>query len=135
MSEEMNSSSVCDIFKDNTSKIINKLEMQIPSHFQIYSDMYKEYLHLIDDTFGTCIMSEKEFFDKMNIDNNLIKKTSQYANYLTNMWINQIENYDSYLKWYSKMRISSMKTYDEFIHEMMNMYAKSLTNITKNCEK
>ena len=74
MSEEMNSLSICDIFKDNTSRIINTLEMQIPSHFQIYSDMYKEYLHLINDIFGTCILSEKEFFDKMKIDNNLIKK-------------------------------------------------------------
>lgn len=98
MSEKTNLSSVCNIFKNNTSKIINKLEMQIPSHFQIYSDMYKEYLHFIDDTFETCIMSEKEFFDKMNIDNNLIKNTSQDTNYLTNIWINQIENYDGYLK-------------------------------------
>ena len=135
MSEEIKSLSICDIFKDNTSRIINKLEMQIPSHFQIYSDMYKEYLHVIDDIFGTCILSEKEFFDKMNIDNNLIKKTSQYTNYLTNMWINQFENYDNYLKWYSKMRSSNMNTYDEFVHEMMNIYAKSLTNITLNCEK
>ena len=135
MSEESESASICNIFKDNTSKIINKLEMQIPSHFQIYSDMYKEYLHLLDDTFGTCVMSEKEFLDKMNIDNNIVKNINQYANYLTKIWVSQIENYDSYLKWYSKMRISNMKTYDEFIHEMMNTYAKSLYNIAKNSDK
>ena len=51
------------------------------------------------------------------------------------MWINQIENYDNYLMWYSKMRSSNMKMCDKFVHEMMNMYAKSLTNITQNCEK
>jgi hypothetical protein len=55
---------LCDIFKNSTSKVIKKLEMEIPSHFQIYSDMYKEYLHEIDDIFGTCILSEKEFLIK-----------------------------------------------------------------------
>ena len=121
-----NSSSVCNIFKDSTSKIINKLEMKIPSHFQIYSDMYKEYLHVIDDVFGTCILSEKEFFDKMNIDKKLVKNIESYTNYLTWIWINQIENYDKYLKWYSQMRISGMKSYDQFVHTMMNSYTKTL---------
>ena len=45
-------SSIYNVWKENTSKIINKLELQIPSHFQIYSDMYKEYLRSINDIFG-----------------------------------------------------------------------------------
>ena len=130
-----NSSSVCNIFKDNTSKVIKKLEMQIPSHFQIYSDMYKEYLHVIDDIFGTCILSEKEFFDKMNMDQNSIKNTESYTNHLTKMWINQIENYDNYLKWYSQMRISGMKSYDQFVHTMMGSYSKTLSNFTNSFKK
>jgi len=48
--------------------------MQIPSHFQIYSDMYKVYLHVIDDIFGTCVMSEEEFFEKMNMNKNFDEK-------------------------------------------------------------
>ena len=130
-----NSSSVCNIFKDNTSKVIKKLEIQIPSHFQIYSDMYKEYLHVIDDIFGTCILSEKEFFDKMNMDQNSMKNIESYTNYLTGIWVNQIENYDNYLKWYSQMRISGMKSYDQFVHTMMNSYSKTLSNFTNSFEK
>jgi len=130
-----NSSSICNIFKNNTSKIINKLEMQIPSHFQIYSDIYKEYLHVMDDVFGTCILSEKEFFDKINMDQNSMKNIELYTNYLTGIWVNQIENYDNYLKWYSQMRISGMKSYDQFVHIMMDSYSKMLSNFTKNFEK
>ncbi len=130
-----NSISVCDIFKDNTSKVIKKLEMQIPSHFQIYSDMYKEYLHVIDDIFGTCILSEKEFFDKMKIDKNLMKNIETITNYFTGIGINQIENYDNYLKWYAQMRISGMKSYDQFVHTMMNSYSKTLTNFMIDFEK
>ena len=111
------------------------MEMKIPSHFQIYSDMYKEYLHVLDDIFGTCIMSEKEFFDKMNINKNLIKNIESNTNYLTDIWINQIENYDNYLKWYSQMRTSNMKTYDQFVHNMMESYAITLSSITNNLEK
>jgi len=130
-----NSISVCDIFKDNTSKVIKKLEMQIPSHFQIYSDMYKEYLHVIDDIFGTCILSEKEFFDKMKIDKNLMKNIETYTNYFTGIGINQIENYDNYLKWYAQMRISGMKSYAQFVHTMMNSYSKTLANFMIDFEK
>lgn len=126
--------SVCDIFKDNSSKIINKLEMQTPSHFQIYSDMYKEYLHMLDDVFGTCIISEKEFFDKINADENSMKHIKSFSDSMTDFWIKQIENYDNYLKWYYQMRISGMKSYDQFVHIMMNSYSKTLSNFTKSLE-
>jgi hypothetical protein len=129
------STSVCNIFKDNTSRVIKKLEMQIPSHFQIDSDMYKEYLHVVDDVFGTCVLSEKEFFDKMKMNKNLVKNIETYTNYLTGIGINQIENYDKYLKWYAQMRISGMKSYDQFVHTMMNSYSKALSNFINNFEK
>lgn len=121
-----NQISVCNIFKDNTSKIIKKMEMQIPSQFQIYSDIYKEYLHVLDDIFGACLLSEKEFFDKMNIDEKLLKNLKSYSDNLSEIMINQIENYDNYLKWYSQVRISGMKSYDQFIHNMMDSYSKML---------
>ena len=64
--------SVCDIMKTNTSKIIQKFESKIPPRFQQYSDLYAAYLHTIDDVFGTCYISEKEFFDKLNIDQGIL---------------------------------------------------------------
>jgi hypothetical protein len=84
------------------------LEIQIPSYFQIYSDIYKKYLHVTYDIFGTCVLSEKEFSEKMKIDKNLMKNIETYTNYCIEIGINQIENYDNYLKWYAQIRISGL---------------------------
>ena len=47
--------SICDIMKEDTSEVIKKMESQMPSQFQNYSDVYTEYLHMLDDIFGTCL--------------------------------------------------------------------------------
>ncbi len=126
--------SVCDIMKGNTSAIIQKMESQIPVNFQIYSDMYKEYLHMIDDLFGTCYLSEKEFFDKMNIDDRTLKIMDSYGKTYTEIYNSQIENYGSFLKWYSKMRTSEMRSYDKFAHVMMDSYAKMISDFSKKIQ-
>ncbi len=126
--------SVCDIMKGNTSAIIQKMESQIPVNFQIYSDMYKEYLHMIDDLFGTCYLSEKEFFDKMNIDDRTLKIMDSYGKTYTEIYSSQIENYSSFLKWYSKMRTSGMRSYDKFAHVMMDSYAKMISDFSNKLQ-
>lgn len=126
--------SICDIMKGNTSAIIQKMESQIPVNFQIYSDMYKEYLHMIDDLFGTCYLSEKEFFDKMNIDDRILKIMDSYGKTYTEIYSSQIENYSSFLKWYSKMRTSGMRSYDKFAHVMMDSYAKIISDFSKKLQ-
>ncbi len=126
--------SICDIMKGNTSAIIQKMESQIPVNFQIYSDMYKEYLHMIDDLFGTCYLSEKEFFDKMNIDNRILKIMDSYGKTYTEICNSQIENYSSFLKQYSKMRTSGMRSYDKFAHVMMDSYAKMISDFSKKLQ-
>ncbi len=126
--------SICDIIKGNTSAIIQKMESQIPVNFQIYSDMYKEYLHMIDDLFGTCYLSEKEFFDRMNIDDRILKIMDSYGKTYTEIYNSQIENYSSFLKGYSKMRTSGMKSYDKFAHVMMDSYAKMISDFSKKLQ-
>ena len=43
--------SICEIMKDDTSEVIRKIESQIPSLFQNYSNLYTKYLHMFDDMF------------------------------------------------------------------------------------
>ena len=118
--------SACDIMKDNTSKIIKKMESQIPSYVQEYSDLYTEYLHMFDDLFGTCYISEKEFFDKLGFDQETLKTFDNYSKTLTNFYSSQIDMSTNYLRAYVKMRISAIKSYDQYIHAMMDSYAKTL---------
>ncbi len=123
--------SVCDIMKTNTSKIIQKLESQIPPVFQQYSDLYTAYLHTIDDVYGTCYISEKEFFDKLNIDQGVLKEIQEYSKTFTETYLEQIDQYAKYRQELIQMQTSSLKVYDNFIHAMMDSYAKTLSQFNK----
>ena len=116
--------SVCDLMKDNTSKVIKKMESQIPSYIQLYTDLYTEYLHMFDDLFGVCYIAEKQFYEKLGIDQDTIKKLDNNWNSLTNFYANQIEISTNFLRSYVQMRISAIKSYDRYTHAMIDYFAK-----------
>ncbi len=123
--------SVCDIMKTNTSQIIQKFESKIPSQFQQYSDLYMAYLHTIDDVFGTCYISEKEFFDKLNIDQGVLRSIQDFSKAVTETYLDQIDLYAKYRQEFIQMQTSSLKVYDNFMHAMMDSYAKTLSQFNK----
>ncbi len=127
--------SACDVMKDNTSKVIKKMESQIPSYVQEYSDLYAEYLHMFDDLFGTCYISEKEFFDKLGFDQETLKTLDNYSKTLTNFYSSQIDMSTNFLREYVKMRISAIKSYDKNLHVMMDSYAKMLSQYNATIQK
>ena len=129
-----NKVSICDIMKNNTSEIIKKIESQAPSLMQKYSDLYITYLHTIDDISGTCYISEKEFFDKLNIDQGILKEIEKFSSALTTIYLNQIEISSKYLEAYVQMRVSALKTYDNFVHVMMDSYAKTLSQFNNTID-
>jgi len=119
--------SVCDVMKSKTSSVIRKMESQIPSYVQEYSDLYAEYLHTIDDLFGTCYLSEKEFFDKLNIDQKTLKEFDNLSGFWEKIATSQIETSTNFMRAYVEMRISAIKSYDKYVHTMMDSYAKMLS--------
>ena len=91
--------------KEDTSEVIKKMESQMPSIFQNYSDMYTAYLHTLDDIFGICYIAEKEFFDKLNIDQGVLRQIKKNSESIKN---NYIENFDMASRLfdeYAKMRV------------------------------
>ena len=130
-----NKISVCDVMKDNTSKVIKKMESQIPSYVQEYSDLYAEYLHTFDDFFGTCYIAEKEYFDNLGFDQETLKTFDNYSKTLANFYSSQIDMSTNYFKDYIKMRISAIKSYDQYLHVMMDSYAKSLSQFNSVTKK
>jgi len=127
--------SACDVMKVNTSKVIKKMESQIPSYVQEYSDLYAEYLHTFDDLFGTCYISEKQFFDNLGFDQERLKTFDNYSKTLANFYSSQIDMSTNYLRAYVKMRISAIKSYDRYLHVMMDSYAKSLSQFNSVTKK
>jgi len=124
---EQDKISVCDVMKSKTSSIIRKMESQIPSYVQEYTDLYAEYLHTIDDLFGTCYLSEKEFFDKLNIDQKALKEFDNLSGFWEKIATSQIETSTNFMRAYVQMRISAIKSYDQYAHTMMDSYSKMLS--------
>ncbi len=124
--------SICDTFKKDTSEVIKKLESQTPLLFQNYSNLYTAYLHMWDDLFGTCYISEKEFFDKLNINQSILKQIKSNSESIKKAYLENIDKNTKFLDEYTKMRISSIKSFDNYMHVMMESYAKYLAQFNKS---
>ena len=127
--------SICDIMKEGTSEIIQNMESKMPSLFQNYSDLYTAYLHMFDDLFGVCYIAEKEYLDKLNIDQGILRQIktnseSMHKNYIENLDIAS-KLFDEYIK----MRISAVQSFDNYAHTMMESYAKMWAQFNQNYMK
>ena len=124
--------SICDIMKEDTSEIIKKMESKMPSVFQSYSDMYTKYLHTLDDIFGTCYIAEKEFFDKMNIDQGVLRQIKQNSELMRKNYVENMDMAAKFFDEYVKMRMKAMESFDNYVHMMMDSYAKMLSQYNKS---
>ena len=124
---EQDKISVCDVMKSKTSSVIRKMESQIPSYVQEYTDLYAEYLHTIDDLFGTCYISEKEFFDKLSIDQKTLKAFDSFWSFWEKTVTSQIETSTNFMRTNIQMRVSAIKSYDKYTHTIMDFYSKMLS--------
>lgn len=123
--------SICDVFKDNTTAVIEKLESQVPVYLQMYSDLYMEYLRSMDNIFGTCYVSQKEFFDKLGIDQNLLRTYNDYWKTIVDAGNVQIDMFMNFQKMYVKTRIETIKYFNQNAQLMLDNYAKMLSQFNK----
>jgi hypothetical protein len=124
--------SICDIMKEDTSEIIKKMESKMPSLFQNYSNLYTEYLHMFDDIFGTCHIAEKECFDKLNIDQGILRQIKTNSESMRNNYAENIDMAAKVFDEYVKMRVSAMQSFDNYVHVMMESYATMLSQFNKS---
>jgi len=127
LTTDKNSISVCDIMKSDTSKIIKKMESQIPIYMQLFSDLYMKYLHSLDDLYGTCYMAEKEFFDKMPLDKGALQVLDGYSKVWTQFVLSQIDMSTNFIRSYVEVRKSAIESYDRYMHLWMESYAQYLS--------
>lgn len=123
--------SVCDIMKNNTSMMIHKMETEVPTYMQLYSDLYTKYLEMFDNLFGTCYISEKQFFDKLGLDQRTLKTINNFWKTMSDNYNTQIDISTNFLKSYVQMRISTIDSYEEYMKILMDSYVKTLSEITK----
>ena len=130
-SDEESRLSLCNLLKDDTTEVIQKLELQAPTVFQNYSDMYTAYLHMLDDIFGTCYLSEKEFFDKLNIDQGILRQVKLNSETIKKIYLDNIDMYTKYLDTSAKMKVSAIKSFDNYLHVMMDSYGQFLSQFNE----
>ena len=123
--------SICDIMKEDTSEIIKSMESKMPTMFQNYSDLYTAYLHMYDDIFGTCYIAEKEFFDKLNIDQGVLKHIKENSESMREVYLENIDMVSKLFNEYIKMRVSTIKSFDNYVHLMIDGYVKMLSQFNK----
>ncbi len=131
---EVQQLSICDVFKENTTAVIEKMESQVPVYLQMYSDLYTEYLHSVDKLFGTCYISQKEFFDKLGIDQGVLRAYSDFWSTIIDIGNTQVDMFMNSQKTYVKTRIEAIKYFNQNAQLMMDNYAKMLLNLTKSLE-
>lgn len=124
-SSEKKSMSICDVMKNNTSEIIQKIETKFPTYAQLYTDLYTKYLHTMDDLYGACYISEKEFFDKLGMDKKAIQALDAYWRSVTNVVISQIDTASNLAKIYVEFRLAAIDSCDKIVHAMMDSYARA----------
>ena len=129
MDKQKEKISICDIMKEDTSEIIKKMESHMPKMFQNYSDLYTAYLHVFDDIFGTCYIAEKEFFDKLNIDQGVLQQIKEYHNLMKRNYIESMDAASRLFEEYVKVRISAIQSFDNYAHVMMEYYSKVLAQV------
>ena len=127
-SKKNDSISICDLLKDNTTKIIRKYETQSPIFVQMYSNYYDEYLHSLEDIFGTCYLSEKHFFDSLGIDEEILVAADKFWKGFTETTISHIDMYTNFRKVQFDTMISFMRAYDHFVHLGMNYCAEMFSH-------
>ena len=126
--------SVCDLMKNNTSSIIKKMEFQVPSYLQQYTDLYTAYLHSFDQIFGTCYIAEKELFDKLEIDQNTLKSFESLSKTFRDVIASQIDTSTQFLNTYVRMRISTIDSFDRYAQVMMRVYSNMLSQFNSTLE-
>ena len=124
--------SICDIMKEDTSEVIKKMESKMPSLFQNYSDLYTEYLHMFDDVFVTCYIAEKQYFDKLNIDQGILRQIKANSESMKNNYVENIDMAAKLFDEYVKMRVSAIQSFDKYAHVMMDSYAKIWSQFNKS---
>ena len=136
LDKESNSSkksqiSICDLMKNNTSEILQKMEYQVPTYLQGYTDLFTKYLHSLNTLFGTCYISEKQFFDKLGIDHKVLEPIDEYWKFIKNLTLVQIETSSKFIEDYIQFIIAAIESFDKSTVSVLDYYAKALAEFNK----
>lgn len=123
-SEQKTTVSRPSIMNESTSEIIEKIDSKIPTYVQLYSDLYKKYLHIASNFCTTSFLAQKEFFDKMGVNNTRLATFDAYLRSVKQLVLLQIDINENMIQSYVGHRLMALDFYDQ-------MMSRNIANFVK----
>jgi hypothetical protein len=123
-SEQKTTVSIPSIMKDNTSEIIEKINSKIPTYVQLYSDLYKKYLRIASNFCNTSYLAQKEFFDKMGVNDAIPTMFDAYFESVKKTCLLQIDINENMIQSYIGQRLTVLDFYDQMMNRNITNFAK-----------
>ena len=134
-SPEQNTTIVQNTIQDNTSEIIEKMESKIPKYVQLYSDLYKKYLQMTSNLCTKSYLTQKEFYEKMEIEDNArFAMFDAYSESIKKMVLLQMDITETMFQSYVGFRLTALDFYDQMISGGVINFAK-MCPILNNSKK
>jgi hypothetical protein len=122
--EQRSNISLSSIIQDNTTEVIEKIDSKIPSYVQLYSDLYKKYLHLAGNLFEATYSSQKDIHDKMGVGDVGLVMFDAYLRSVKKMVLLQIDLSENMIKSYVNNRLTVLEFYDQMMSRNISTLAK-----------
>jgi ABC-type antimicrobial peptide transport system permease subunit len=120
---EQNTITVQTTIQDKTSEIIEKIESKIPKYVQLYSDLYKKYLQIANNMYIKSYLSQKEFYEKMELDDTRFTMFDTYLESIKKMVLLQIDISETMFQSYVGFRLTALDFYDQMLSGSMVNFA------------
>ena len=124
--------SIQNIVKDNTSEIIEKIDSKIPSYVQLYSELYKKYLHIANNFWSTSYLTQKQFLNRIGMDDSKFSLFETFSQAVKKMALFQIDMTENMFKTYISRRLSVLDYYEQMMNwntsNFYNMFSQSNAN-------
>jgi hypothetical protein len=124
--EQRPTAAMSSILQHNTTEIIEKIDSKIPSYVQLYSDLYKKYLHMASNLCDVTYSSQKEVYNKIGIGDAGLVMFDTYLNSVKKMFLLQIDLSENMIRSYVNNRLTVLEFYDQ-------MMSKNISNFVKMC--
>lgn len=125
--EEPQYLSVCDVWKDSVHKLVTKAEYQTPIYLQAYTQVHTEFLHCIDNLFGTCYLWQKQYFDRLGIDKGMLNAYGKLYDSLVDQAMHSMDAYANYKKMQADMMVNTMKLGNDILHSWIDAYGRTVS--------
>ena len=120
-------STTVDVMKENTARIMEKLDSQVPLYVKMHSDLYREHNRLLENFFKSAYALEQAELDLL-FHGRVPEIVEPWIRTQANVTVSQIELAGVFLKWYPQMHILTLKFLDRALQNYVHAICAPFQN-------